>query len=139
LKENYGFVKKEIVNSDIIHRNCQLLRKDGKREMLSKRLIIEEDKTAVVHIKGGLDRSDKNNIEEVQDYILRLLRQGHSKICLDLKQVDFIGSAAIGMFVNLKTEMDRYKATLTFRHLSDRAKRVLRLTQMDEVLGIYNP
>jgi len=81
-----------------------------------------------------LDRNclDDHTASVVADYLTDLAHDGPVKIHLDFRQVEWIGSAAVGTLIGLNRRVGR----LVLDNVNETVADVLRLTRLDQVLEI---
>src|SRR5687768_13087006 len=49
--------------------------------------------------------TDQQALDQIEDYILELTKEGHRRFVLDLGNVDYLSSAFVGTFVRVKKQM----------------------------------
>lgn len=89
--------------------------------------------TTVVRVSGELDII---NARELKSLALGLLRQGRRWLVLDLREVPFIDSGAVGVLAGVHHVFKDHFGSVTLTGLTPRVFRVLCITGMDRSLNI---
>ncbi len=93
-----------------------------------------EGEVVIYEIDGELD------IEEVQRFKKRLkkeLNEGARKLVLDMKEIRFVDSSALGLFVRLRDNLTSVGGDLRFARLSPQAERVFTVFRLPHLFKIY--
>jgi anti-sigma B factor antagonist len=90
----------------------------------------DRDGTAVLHLEGELDLATAGRVPEA---VARLLRDGHSRIVVDLRGVNLIDSVGVRALLHIRRRMWRENGAVAFVCADEPAGRVLR------VMGLYDP
>jgi len=78
-----------------------------------------------------------NRLTEVEHAIRERIRQGSRKLVLDFSGVDFIDSAAVGVLAVWVGSMEREGGTIVVTGAAGRVKRLLELTNLHRIVGMY--
>jgi anti-sigma B factor antagonist len=78
-------------------------------------------------------------IQEVGDQLYALVdEEGHKNILLNFSNVQFLSSAALGKFINLKKRIGAVKGKLKLCCIHPDLFEVFRITRLDQVFEIYD-
>ena len=89
----------------------------------------------VLDLRGMLTLSEEDR--RLLPAIAELLEQGHRSFLLNLQHLSYIDSPGIGEIVGAYTRVTRKGGTLKLCHASPRVTEVLRATNLDGVLEIF--
>ena len=78
-----------------------------------------------------------NRLTEVENAIRQRIQQGQKKLVLDLSGLDFIDSAGIGVLAYCINTMKAEGGNLVFVCASGQVRQLMKLTHLDQVVGIY--
>lgn len=92
----------------------------------------DHDGTAVLQLVGALDLATAGLVPEA---VARLLRDGHSRIVVDLRQVRFIDSVGVRALLHIRRRMWRSDGAAAFVCAEEPAGRVLRVMGLYDLLG----
>ena len=100
--------------------------------------IIEEraGDVAILRMAGRLELDEGDIV--FRDYVDRLVAQGQLKILLDLKAVDRIDSAGIGMLVSKYLSTQRRGGTIKLLHLTRHSDHLMDITRLATVFEIFD-
>ena len=92
---------------------------------------IEED-VAILALDGKLviGSGDVQLRDDVDD----LLREGRSKMLINMKKVSKMDSSGLGELIRAKKEADRHEAVIKLVHVEDKARKILNMTRL---IGIF--
>lgn len=90
----------------------------------------DHDGTVVLELNGELDLATAGLVPET---VARLLRDGHSRIVVDLRGVHLIDSVGVRALLHIRRRMWRSDGAVAFVCADEPAGRVLR------VMGLYDP
>ena len=88
--------------------------------------------TALVALSGEIDL---NNAGEIGEDLVRTLHKNGS-IVVDLSQVSFIDSTAIGMMVRVHKYAGLWRRAITWRGAQENPRRVLEITGVDQYIQL---
>jgi anti-sigma B factor antagonist len=89
----------------------------------------------VVHLSGNIVLGPDNNVASL--LVQQLLRQGDSKIIVDLSEVDKVDSSGMQVLLECAAAAREAEATLRVAGASPRIMRLFRITQIDSVMPFY--
>ena len=92
-----------------------------------------EDKCATVALSGRLDTLSSQQHEEV----LRELPAEITKLVIDLKDLEYVSSAGLRVFLNAQKSMME-KGEMCLRHVNEEIMEVLDMTGFTQILTIEN-
>lgn len=96
-------------------------------------VVEDQGEECVLNVKGTFTFSDNNKFRE----ILMLLKQDKtSSLVLDIHNLQFIDSAALGMLLLLQDEASKKHAKITLRGATGQIKKMLELSNFDELFTI---
>jgi len=75
-------------------------------------------------------------LQRIEWQVEELVRQGASKLIMDLSQVDYIDSAALGVLVACTSKAREVGGTLRICGVTDRVQKILDLTGVTRVLDL---
>ena len=90
----------------------------------------DHDGTAILQLEGELDLATAGLVPEA---VSRLLRDGHTRIVVDLRAVNLIDSVGVRALLHIRRRMWRSDGTVAFVCAQEPTGRVLR------VMGLYDP
>lgn len=92
-----------------------------------------EQQIVLVTIRGSLDTVAAFHLQEqVQD----LINAGHCKFLINLKELEHIGSAGIGLFSAIILDLERHHGKVVFINISEQVYEILQLTRLIEIFTI---
>jgi anti-anti-sigma factor len=80
-------------------------------------------------------RLDANRAGYLNDYIDRLVREGHYFISLDLSEVEYLSSAGIRILVSQYKNLDAVNGHFTIRDMSENVRQVLNMVGIADMLS----
>ena len=80
-------------------------------------------------------RLDANNAGYLNDYIDRLIREGHYQISLDLLEVDYLSSAGIRSLVTQYKNLSSINGSFCITAMSENVNEVLKMVGMADMLS----
>ena len=92
-----------------------------------------EDKCATVALSGRLDTLTSPQLEEA----LRELPADITKLVIDLKDLEYVSSAGLRVFLNAQKSMME-KGEMCLRHVYEEIMEVLDMTGFTQILTIEN-
>lgn len=95
--------------------------------------VTQADEGPVIALRGNFTFQDHHGFRAVLDALT--VRSGGRKI-LDLQQVHFLDSAALGMLLIAEDEVTRRSGALILRNPSSQITRLFELSAMDSLLKI---
>ena len=94
----------------------------------------EREGVAILDLHGKLAVGGANLLREKSN---DLMAQGHNRIILNLKDVDYIGSTGLGMMVICFTSLQKSGGAMKLEHLNRRNIELLLLTKLSTVFQIF--
>jgi anti-anti-sigma factor len=92
------------------------------------------DTASLVALSGEIDLE---NAGEIGEDLVRSLHKGGSLV-VDLSQVSFIDSTAIGMMVRVHKYAGLWRRTITWRGAQENPRRVLEITGVDQYIQLID-
>jgi anti-anti-sigma factor len=89
----------------------------------------------IVMLKGDMDYYCS---KELRDAIYKLIHDKTKSIILDLKYVNFIDSAGMGLLLNVNKESNKYNGKVGLLNLSEYILSLIKLATLDRIIPIYN-
>ena len=80
-------------------------------------------------------RLDANRAGYLNDYIDRLVREGHYHIALDLTGIEYLSSAGIRILVSQYKNLDAVNGYFTILKMSDNVRQVLNMVGIADMLS----
>jgi len=93
----------------------------------------ERDGWTVLSVVGELDMA---TAPEVREHLHGLLAQGHEKLIVDLDEVSFLDSTALGVLVGLLKRVRTVGGDLRLVCTQPRVLKVFEITRLDQAFGI---
>ena len=87
----------------------------------------------LIHIRGFLDTVVAYSLQE---QIYALISAGSYKYIIDLKELEQISSAGIGLFSGLVMELRKHHGQLIFLHVPEQVEHVFKITRLIELFII---
>ena len=88
----------------------------------------------VVHVAGEVDVT---SAALLRDALEALLADGHRHLTLDLGEVTFMDSTALGVIVGRLRRLARHGGVMTVVATHERVLRVFGITGLDQLMGIH--
>jgi anti-sigma B factor antagonist len=88
-----------------------------------------------IQLGGEIDLA---NAKAIGDALCKALSRGQRPLVVDLADVTFVDSSAIAMMLHVHRHADALGVTVTWSNLRPEARRVIRITGVDEVLLVHN-
>lgn len=92
--------------------------------------------TTVIALNGRLTLG--NASQRVEWLIEDQIKQGNTKLILDMAEVSYLDSAGLGILMISSGRAQKAGGALRVARLTDRVREVLRLTHADEVLPVFD-
>ena len=93
-----------------------------------------ENEICIVNVVGKI----YPQTEEFRTYLEALLQDTHLQaLILNLKEVPFIGSTTVGIFIELHQALLSRRAHFALCHLNEVNQKVLKFAQIDNILSSY--
>jgi anti-sigma B factor antagonist len=73
-----------------------------------------------------------------RDELLKVLEEGHTKIVIDVRNVDYVDSAGIGELIRSKATAASRGAEVKLAHVQERVTKALQLTRLIGVFDIHD-
>jgi anti-sigma B factor antagonist len=93
----------------------------------------QRDEEIVVLVAGEIDAYTAPKLREE---LLSLAAAGNKSITVNLKDVSYLDSTGLGVFVGLFKQLKENGGELKLTHLSDRLKRLFEITGLSNVMSI---
>lgn len=100
---------------------------------IQERLVAD---AAVVRIGGRVTLTDGTAV--LDDTLQRLIQQGTIKLILDLEEVPYIDSTALGIILRAHATVTRRGGALRLLHVDGHVRELLELTRLLSVLGAFD-
>ncbi len=88
-----------------------------------------------VKIDGYLDSS---TFPRLQDYLQKEIEKGQFNYLLDLKDLDYISSAGLGVLMSILRQVRENRGDLKIVNMSDKIQRVFNLLGFSRLMQIYH-
>ena len=98
--------------------------------------VVEDDRAAVLSVTGELDLA---TAPRLRDELLRLIRHGTLNVTLDMADLDFIDSTALGVLVTAAKRLRSEGGDLTLQSPTPSAQRALEVTGLTKIFPITLP
>ncbi len=95
-----------------------------------------EKGVAIMHIDGRLTIGSGD--VTFRDAFVSVLDEGHTKILIDVKGVDYVDSAGLGELIRTRATAANRGAEVKLLHVQERVKKVLLLTRLIGVFEIFD-
>src|ERR1039458_8009349 len=102
------------------------------------KIIIRERDEAVVIDSEGQIRLQNGGSSSLRDMILKLIKEGKTKIVLNLLETSYVDSSGIGEMVSGFTNLSNHGGELKLLALSKRFKDLLRITKLYTVFEVFD-
>ena len=77
------------------------------------------------------------NLDPIQEQFIALVESGRRKIVVDLSDVEYIDSFAVGFIMDMYRRLSTQEGSLKLSGLQPRVKKILTITRVDNVIDIY--
>jgi anti-anti-sigma factor len=105
---------------------------DSSSHGLNVRVTIGSD-SAQLSLSGEMDLSNADLLTAV---VAHHLQQGHRELHVDLADLSFLDGSGLGALVNARNQCLAAQGTLTLTAVSPQVRRILDITNLDEVLPV---
>jgi anti-sigma B factor antagonist len=107
-----------------------------RRNLISDFEVRREDRgeVSILHLKGLLDAPTAPRLEEA---LRRLLGEGRSRVVVNFRELSYIGSAGIGVFLEFLEESRRRGGDIKLSNLSPRVRAVFELLGFPKLIELY--
>jgi len=96
------------------------------------------DYTTIVFKTSPPQKVDIDNSKDLWIYFTTLISGGARKIFVDLKNVEYIDSSGIGVFINSAKLIRKQKGDVVLANVSEEVKNIFKVINLDEFIKIYN-
>ena len=97
----------------------------------------EAEETTVIHFAGGQVSLDEETLYRLHDRVAALVEEpGPSRVLLDVRNVDYVSSLALGTLVSLHKKGLAAGRRLTLRNLRPLVAEVFAITRLDRFLDV---
>lgn len=87
----------------------------------------------VIELSGDLDASSCLTLDEA---ISGAVKNNETKILVDCKELNYISSAGLGVFMSYLQEFENNKISLVLFNLNQKVKKVFQILGLDELIKI---
>jgi len=95
----------------------------------------KDGNTIVVYLKGRLD---VHQVDEVEKEIKTLLNsETSSHVIINLKEIDYVSSSGIGMFVTVMNILKQRDKKFCICSLNSSVKRIMEIVEMNVLFNIF--
>jgi anti-sigma B factor antagonist len=98
--------------------------------------ITKTNREEVVVLRPHARRIDASSVVEFKSKLKEEVADGHTKIVLDLSEVDFIDSSGLGVMVSFLKQVSPEGGIKLFG-VKEGVKSILELTRLDRAFGIH--
>jgi anti-anti-sigma factor len=91
--------------------------------------------TIVVYLKGKLDVHQVDDVEKEIKLLLSLETSSH--FLLDLKNIDYVSSSGIGLFVTIMNILKQREKSFGICSLNSPVKRIMEIVEMNALFNIF--
>jgi len=96
------------------------------------------DYTTIIFKTTPPQKIDIDNSKELWIYFKTLISGGARKIFIDLKNVQYIDSSGIGVFINSAKLIRKQNGDIVLANVSEEVRNIFRVINLDEFIKIYN-
>ncbi|MDM7924889.1 MAG: STAS domain-containing protein [bacterium] len=93
------------------------------------------DSVLVLALEGEIMGGDETR--PLQDRVYRAIREGRTFVVLDMKEVSWINSSGLGALMACLTTLRGSGGDLRLAGVSDRVRRPITITRLDQVLMMF--
>lgn len=94
----------------------------------------EESGVSIVAVSGEVDIYTASSLDE---RLSALVAEGHTRIVVDMRDVDFLDSTGLGVLVKTLKRVREQDGSLEVVASSDRILKVFRITGLDRVVTLH--
>ena len=101
--------------------------------------IVKEEKLGqclILYLDGELLGGEQS--QRLQDRIYEAIRQGDAGVVLDMSRVGWMNSSGLGVLMGCMTSLRSGNGDLKLVGVSDRVKRPIQITRLDQVLSMHD-
>lgn len=99
--------------------------------------IKKEDVQGVTVVYVREERLDAHNSDELKGELNGIFETGRSNLCVDLKDVRFIDSSGLGVFVSAFKNASTRQGSIKLSSLQPQVKSMFELTRLHRVFDIF--
>jgi len=106
---------------------------------MTTRLGIEQQRLAditIVRLKGRIEVEE--GVDALRDYLNNLVKDGHIRLVLDMKDVTRLDSAGIGVLAARYLTTARRGGAIKLLHLTERTAHLMEITKLSSVFEIFD-
>lgn len=92
--------------------------------------IVEAESGATIALKGRFDFQAQQEFRRSVDQVLKT---GKNQLTVDLSEVNFIDSSALGMLLMARESCEKTGGRVVLHHPQDYVSKILRLCQFDQL------
>ncbi len=96
------------------------------------------DYTTIIFKATPPQKIDVDNSKDLWVYFKTLISGGARKIFIDLKNVQYIDSSGIGVFINSAKLIRKQAGDIVLANVSEEVRNIFRVINLDEFIKIYN-
>jgi anti-sigma B factor antagonist len=96
------------------------------------------DYTTIIFKTTPPQKIDIDNSKDLWIYFKTLISGGARKIFIDLKNVQYIDSSGIGVFINSAKLIRKQNGDIVLANVSEEVRNIFRVINLDEFIKIYN-
>jgi len=96
-----------------------------------------DDNGDISIIKLQEQRLIYENLDPIQEQFTSLVEAGRRKIIIDLSNVEYIDSFAVGFIMDMYRRLSTQNGSLRLSGLRPRVKKILTITRVDNVIDIH--
>jgi anti-anti-sigma factor len=95
------------------------------------------ERTAIIRVEDADDLFAESAVRAVRDHLHRLIEDGHTRLLVNLAEVQHLSGAMLGVLAALRRKLDPVEGRIQLCGLSPLLRDMLRITGLDRVFEIY--
>ena len=96
---------------------------------------IKKDNAFIVYLRGHVDITVSASIEKAIDKLISPEPESH--LLLNMKGVDYVSSAGLGIFISLMNSFKKRNKKLAFCSIDPDVKKIFKVVKLTEVFDIF--
>ena len=95
------------------------------------------ERTALIRVEGAEILFEESAVQAVSEQLHRLVEEGHSRLLVNLAEVQHLSCALLGVMACLQRKLEPARGRIQLCGLSSLLRDMLRITGLDGVFDVY--
>ncbi|MEN8154070.1 MAG: STAS domain-containing protein [Acidobacteriota bacterium] len=98
---------------------------------------VKSDITENIEVISIIGRIEMIHIEEFRNKAFKLVEKGENGIIFDLKNLEYINSAGLGILIHIAKNMEKSKRDLAFCSLKENILEIFKIAGFTKILNVF--